>query len=141
MQPASELRDSRLVSDRGHDDTVLPFAVAPLDLRGRLVRLGPAIDHILSRHDYPSTVEDHELVDPTLSGERLLYRLFHERGVRVFQSQPIQDVCRCSTERVASMLRQFTPQERADMVGDNGKIGVTCEFCSTHREFDPAEFD
>ena len=61
--------------------------------------------------------------------------------MRVFQSQPIQDVCRCSTERVASMLRQFTPQERADMVGDNGKIGVTCEFCSTHREFDPAEFD
>jgi len=88
-----------------------------------------------------ATVEDHELVDPTLSGERLLYRLFHERGVRVFQSQTIHDMCRCSTERVAAMLRQFTPQERADMVGDNGKIGVTCEFCSTHREFDPAEFE
>ncbi len=329
MQPASEVRASRPVSDQGHDDTVLPFAVAPLDLRGRIVRLGPAIDHILSRHKYPSavarlageaaaltvllgsslkidgrfqmqtrtdgivdmivvdfdapdrlrafarfdearlneaiaqghtaagdllghghlaftierdgdlaryqgvvaleadsfeeaahryfrqseqiptfvrlavaesvtgsgaswraggllvqflpeaperrrqadfdpgdapegaakgsafieddawtegkaiagTVEDHELVDPTLSGERLLYRLFHERGVRVFQSQAIHDRCRCSTERVASMLRRFTPQERADMVGDNGKIGVTCEFCSTHREFNPAEFD
>jgi molecular chaperone Hsp33 len=76
-----------------------------------------------------------------LSGERLLYRLFHERGVRVFEAQEVHDVCRCSTERVASMLRQFTPQERADMVGDNGKIGVTCEFCSTHREFDPTEFD
>jgi molecular chaperone Hsp33 len=88
-----------------------------------------------------ATVEDHELVDPTLSGERLLYRLFHERGVRVFESQPIHDRCRCSTERVASMLQQFTPQERADMVGDNGKIGVTCEFCSTLREFDPTEFD
>jgi molecular chaperone Hsp33 len=330
MQPASQIQTSRVVSDRGHDDTVLPFSVAPLDLRGRLVRLGPAIDHILSRHNYPSavarlageaaaltvllgsslkidgrfqmqtrtdgivdmiivdfdapdrlrafarfdkarlgeaiaegrtgaadllghghlaftierggdlaryqgvvslegdtfeeaahryfrqseqiptfvrlavgenvtgsgsnwraggllvqflpeaperrrqpdfhpgdapegaasgevavededdawtegkalaaTVEDHELVDPTLSGERLLYRLFHERGVRVSEPQPVNDVCRCSTERVASMLRQFTPQERADMVGDNGKIGVTCEFCSTHREFDPAEF-
>jgi molecular chaperone Hsp33 len=88
-----------------------------------------------------ATVEDHELVDPTLSGERLLYRLFHERGVRVFEPQPVHDVCRCSTERVASMLRQFTPEERADMVGDNGRIGVTCEFCSTHREFDPAEFE
>ncbi|GAC1559018.1 MAG: Hsp33 family molecular chaperone [Beijerinckiaceae bacterium] len=88
-----------------------------------------------------ATVEDHELVDPLLSNERLLYRLFHERGVRVFDPQPIRDVCRCSRERVASMLQQFTPQERADMVGDDGKIGVTCEFCSTHRDFDPAEFD
>jgi molecular chaperone Hsp33 len=88
-----------------------------------------------------ATVEDHELVDPTLSSERLLYRLFHERGVRVFEPQLVYDVCRCSTERVASMLQRFTPQERADMVGDDGKIGVTCEFCSTHREFDPAEFD
>src|SRR5947209_18908887 len=56
MQPVSQLRTSRVVSDRGYDDTVLPFAVAPLDLRGRLVRLGPAIDHILSRHNYPSSV-------------------------------------------------------------------------------------
>ncbi len=38
------------------------------------------------------------------------------------------------------MLRNFTQQERDDMVGDNGKIGVTCEFCSTYREFDPADF-
>ena len=56
MQPGSQLRTSRVVSDRGHDDTVLPFAVGPLDLRGRLVRLGPAIDQILSRHNYPSAV-------------------------------------------------------------------------------------
>ena len=27
------------------------------------------------------------------------------------------------------------------MVGDDGRIGVTCEFCSTHREFDPADFN
>jgi molecular chaperone Hsp33 len=39
------------------------------------------------------------------------------------------------------MLRGFTTQERKDMVGDNGRIGVTCEFCSTHREFDPKDFD
>jgi molecular chaperone Hsp33 len=88
-----------------------------------------------------ATVEDHELVDPTLSSERLLYRLFHERGVRVFEAQPIRDACRCSTERIEDMLRRFTPAERRDMIGDNGRIGVTCEFCSTHREFDPAEFD
>ncbi|MBX9741075.1 MAG: Hsp33 family molecular chaperone [Beijerinckiaceae bacterium] len=88
-----------------------------------------------------ATVEDHELVDPTLSSERLLYRLFHERGVRVFDPQEVQEACRCSRERISDMLTGFTPQERRDMIGDDGKIGVTCEFCSTHREFDPQDFD
>ena len=87
------------------------------------------------------TIEDHELVDPTLSSERLLFRLFHERGVKVFPPQPVHDACRCSRERIEAMLRRFTPQERTDMIGDNGQIGVTCEFCSVHREFDPREFD
>jgi molecular chaperone Hsp33 len=88
-----------------------------------------------------ATIEDHELVDPTLSSERLLYRLFHERGVRVFSAQSVKAECRCSRERIANMLRRFTPQERADMVGDNSKIGVTCEFCSTYREFEPGEVE
>lgn len=87
-----------------------------------------------------ATVEDHELVDPSLSSERLLYRLFHERGVTVFSPQSLRAACRCSDERIAAMLRNFTQAERDDMVGDNGKIGVTCEFCSTYREFDPADF-
>ncbi len=88
-----------------------------------------------------ATVEDHELVDPSLSGERLLYRLFHERGVTVFGASPVHDRCRCSSENVSNMLRSFTPAERKDMIGDDGKIGVTCEFCSTKREFEPSEFD
>ncbi len=88
-----------------------------------------------------ATVEDHELVDPTLSSERLLYRLFHERGVKVFGEQTVRDACRCSDERVESMLRGFTPGERRDMVGDDGKIGVTCEFCSTKRVYDPGQFE
>ena len=87
------------------------------------------------------TVEDHELVDPLLSSERLLYRLFHERGVTVFEPAPVREACRCTDLRIRDMLRQFTPQERRDMIGDDGRIGVTCEFCSTHRDFDPREFD
>jgi molecular chaperone Hsp33 len=88
-----------------------------------------------------STVEDHELVDPTLSSEGLLYRLFHERGVRVFEGQSVMDACRCSDERVRDMLTSFSPQERRDMIGDDGRIGVTCEFCSTFRAYAPSEFD
>jgi molecular chaperone Hsp33 len=38
------------------DDTALPFAVKALDLRGRIVRLGAAVDTILSSHDYPTPV-------------------------------------------------------------------------------------
>ncbi len=87
-----------------------------------------------------ATLEDHELVDPGLSSERLLFRLFHERGVKVFAPQNVRAACRCSDERIAAMLRNFTQAERDDMVGENGKIGVTCEFCSTYREFDPADF-
>jgi molecular chaperone Hsp33 len=88
-----------------------------------------------------ATVEDHELLDPTLSSERLLYRLFHERGVRLFEGQPIVENCRCSRERIMGMLQRFSPQERRDMQGDDGLIGITCEFCSVHYSVTPAELE
>jgi molecular chaperone Hsp33 len=84
------------------------------------------------------TIEDIELIDPDLSGERLLFRLFHERGVRVFPTQAIGAQCSCSRDAVAGMLASFTPQDRADMV-ENGKVVVTCEFCSSIYEFTPDE--
>ncbi|MGY3486876.1 molecular chaperone Hsp33 [Bradyrhizobium sp. USDA 4011] len=85
-----------------------------------------------------STVEDIELIDPDLSGERLLYRLFHERGVRVFNPQTLRAQCSCSRNAVSSMLKSFTPNDRAEMVKD-GKVVVTCEFCSSVYEFTPQE--
>jgi molecular chaperone Hsp33 len=85
------------------------------------------------------TIEDHELLDPTLTSERLLYRLFHERGVRVFEAQPVVERCRCTRERIVTMLNQFSQDERASMVGDDGRIGITCEFCSTHYHVEPEE--
>src|SRR5947209_18351050 len=54
-----------------------------------------------------ATVEDIELLDPDLSGERLLYRLFHERGVRVFKPLPLKAQCSCSREAVSAMLKSF----------------------------------
>jgi len=84
------------------------------------------------------TVEDIELIDPDLSGERLLYRLFHERGVRVFAPLPLRAQCSCSREAVSSMLKSFAPDDRAAMVQD-GKVVVTCEFCSSVYQFTPHE--
>jgi molecular chaperone Hsp33 len=87
------------------------------------------------------TIEDHELIDPAVSSERLLYRLFHERGVRVFGSQPIHEACRCSMQRIMAMMRRFSPEDRRDMVGENGRIGITCEFCSRVYDLDPADVE
>ena len=87
------------------------------------------------------TVQDHELVDPSVSSERLLYRLFHERGVRVFEGLSVQEECRCSRDRILRMMRNFSPTDRRDMIGDDGRIGVTCEFCSRHYDLDPAEVE
>jgi len=69
-----------------------------------------------------ATIEDHELVDPALSSERLLYRLFHEQGVTVFPAQDVRDACRCRMSGIEAMLRRFTPLERRDMTGDDGLI-------------------
>ncbi|MDZ4741240.1 MAG: Hsp33 family molecular chaperone [Alphaproteobacteria bacterium] len=86
-----------------------------------------------------STVEAHELVDPLVEAERLLYRLYHEDGVRVFDVQPLKFECRCSAERVSSVLRQYSADELNDLVEADGLISATCEFCSTRYEFSPAD--
>jgi molecular chaperone Hsp33 len=77
------------------------------------------------------TIEDHELVDPTLGSERLLYRLFHERGVSVFPALPVQEACRCSRERIVQMLANFSDDDRAQMKDEHNRVTITCEFCST----------
>jgi molecular chaperone Hsp33 len=79
---------------------------------------------------------DHELVDPDISAERLLLRLFHQRDVRVFDAFSLSADCHCSSERVQRMLGQFVDDDRASMTED-GVIKVTCEFCNTRYAFDP----
>jgi molecular chaperone Hsp33 len=76
------------------------------------------------------TVGEDELIDPTVGSETLLWRLFHEDGVRLFQATALTGFCRCSHEKIVSMLRSFPPEERAGMVEADGQIHVTCEYCS-----------
>ncbi len=85
------------------------------------------------------TVEDHELLDPTLPPDRLLYRLFHEEQVRAYRAIPLETYCSCSRPRVEELLRRFSPEDLADMVVD-GEVWVTCEFCNARYRFDPATF-
>ena len=85
------------------------------------------------------TIEDHELLDPTLTAEEILYRLYHEDGVTVYPAIPITRHCTCSQDAVFSMLENFSGTDRADMVKDD-KIEVVCEFCSTPYQFKLADF-
>jgi molecular chaperone Hsp33 len=85
------------------------------------------------------TIEDHELIDPMLSAERLLVRLFHERGVRVFTPTKLKESCQCSRRRILAMLGSFTDSDRREMIADDGMIAVTCEFCSARYLVAPGE--
>jgi molecular chaperone Hsp33 len=87
------------------------------------------------------TLGEDELVDPTISPSTLLFRLFHEEGVRMFEPKPIRAFCRCSQERILSVLRSFPAEERGDMVEDDGQIRVTCEYCSRVYEIEPEAVD
>jgi molecular chaperone Hsp33 len=86
-----------------------------------------------------STLGDDELVDPDISPERLLFRLYHERGVRVFNPQPVEDRCTCSADKVEAMLAGFDAAQRAEMAA-GGEIEVKCDFCSTVYRFNPNLF-
>jgi len=76
------------------------------------------------------TLGEDELLDPQLSSHQLLYRLFHEDGVRLFGAQPLRAFCRCSQERIETVLRSFDQAQRDEMIEPDGKIHVTCEYCS-----------
>ena len=79
-----------------------------------------------------------ELLDPGLAPNSLLYRLFHEDGVRVFQPRPLSLGCRCSRDRVSKVLAAMSPESIEDLKVDN-QIVVTCQFCNIDYRFDEDE--
>ena len=107
---------------------------------GTAAHVVPVDDAWIEGQSLIATVEDIELIDPDLSSERLLYRLFHEHGVRVFNSSRIEAKCSCSRDSVTDMLKSFPQDDRDDMI-HNGVIAVTCEFCNTQYIFAPAEVE
>lgn len=84
-----------------------------------------------------STCTAAELTDPALSAHDLLYRLFHNEGVRVFAPLQVEHRCRCSRERVMDVLRTLSRQDLEDMRVD-GVVEVACQFCNTAHRFDDA---
>ncbi|KEG21187.1 Hsp33 family molecular chaperone [Bartonella bacilliformis] len=80
------------------------------------------------------TIENAELSDPQVGTGRLLFRLFHEQGVKVFKALPIVAKCSCSRKKIKEILDGFSSEERIQIT-KNEKISVTCEFCSTIHHF------
>jgi molecular chaperone Hsp33 len=84
------------------------------------------------------TCTDAELTDPALDANTLLYRLFHEEGVRVFEPHALRHQCRCSEDRVKGMM-QSLPREQIEELAIDGIVDVTCEFCNKSYKFDEAQ--
>lgn len=83
------------------------------------------------------TVEDMELVGPTVPPTDLLVRLFHEEQPRVFDAQAIRFGCTCSEDRVRQSLSIYSAKDIATMTTDDGRVTADCQFCSAHYDLDP----
>ena len=87
-----------------------------------------------------ATVREDELLDDQLPHTELLHRLFHEKGVWVYEPMPLKDQCRCSESKLRGIIGGMPASERQAMVED-GQISATCQFCSQTYHFSPESFD
>lgn len=81
------------------------------------------------------TVKPDELLDPMVRAEELLFRLYHEDGVRVFDPSPAHFECTCERSKIAAVLAQYTRADIEDMIED-GAIDVSCDFCKESYRFE-----
>ena len=84
------------------------------------------------------TVEEIELIGPTLPATDLLVRLFHEESPRVFDPQAVRFGCTCSEDRVRQSLSIYSARDIEKMTTDEGTVTADCQFCGAHYVLDPA---
>ncbi|MGQ9660295.1 MAG: Hsp33 family molecular chaperone HslO [Thermochromatium sp.] len=84
-----------------------------------------------------TTLTLEELIE--LPTESLLYRLFHQETVRLFEPEPLAFRCGCSRSRIADMLKRIGASELDQLLDEQGAIAVTCEFCNRVYRFDPVD--
>lgn len=83
------------------------------------------------------TVDDLELIGPSLEPSNVLLRLFHEELPRVFDKQKVHFGCTCSEDRVRQSLSIYSAQDIATMTTDDGRVTADCQFCGAHYDLDP----
>jgi molecular chaperone Hsp33 len=86
-----------------------------------------------------ATLSEPELLQ--LGARELLRRLFHEQDLRLFDSEPVSFRCRCSRQRIETVLRGLGRAEVRDIVREQGEVSVTCEFCSQTYVFDAVDVE
>ena len=83
------------------------------------------------------TVEELELIGPSVSPSELLVRLFHEESPRVFEANAVKFGCTCSADRVRQSLSIYSAKDIETMTTDEGTVTADCQFCGAHYEFEP----
>lgn len=83
------------------------------------------------------TVEEIEMVGPTVSPTELLTRLFHEENPRVYDAQSVQFGCTCSEDRVRQSLSIYSRRDIEKMTTEDGRVTADCQFCGMHYNLDP----
>lgn len=83
------------------------------------------------------TVEELELIGPSVTPTDLLVRLFHEEEPRVFDAQPVRFGCSCSEDKVRQTMSIYSQKDIAKMTTDEGIVTADCQFCGAHYEMDP----
>ena len=90
---------------------------------------------------FMSTATAAEMIDPRLTPRELLFRLFHEDGVRVFRPRFLEERCRCGRGRVEKVLVSLPRAEIESLKEDDPELVVTCEFCNRSERFSADELD
>ena len=83
------------------------------------------------------TVEELEMIGPSVTPADLLVRLFHEESPRVFDSQPVRFGCSCNEDKVRNTMSIYSQKDIAKMTTEAGVVTADCQFCGAHYELDP----
>jgi len=103
--------------------------INPLDegLKENWARVGILLD----------TIEDLELIGPSLSFEQVLYRLFHDEIIQTSNSQNVNFGCTCSEDKVRQSMSIYSTKDLKHMTKADGSLTADCQFCGAHYILDP----
>ncbi|GAA0811959.1 Hsp33 family molecular chaperone HslO [Colwellia sp. D2M02] len=86
-----------------------------------------------------NTIKQEEIFN--LEAEALLYRLYHQEKVSLFEPQQVSYLCGCSEEKCLSAIAQIEPSEIKAILAEQGKISMTCDYCVTTYDFDETSLE
>jgi molecular chaperone Hsp33 len=80
------------------------------------------------------TVKAEELLQ--LNNETLLYRIYHETTLRLFEPRMVRFQCRCTSTKMQQVLKVLGEKDTNELIEEKGAVEVTCDFCNTRYVFD-----